>query len=256
MAFKAFDLTGKVALITGGNSGIGLGFAHGLAEAGADVCIWGTNAAKNAAAAAELEKQGTRVLALACDVGDRDQVQAAFARTLDELGRVDACFANAGVGSRGTPFVDMSPAEWQDIFRINMEGVVHTFQAAIRHIVERGGGGSLVATSSGTAIFGAPRGEHYAATKAGLLALVRSIAVEHARHGIRANAVIPGWIETAMTERALQTPAFEDRVLRRIPLRRWGQPSDFSALAVYLASDASAYHTGDTLMIDGGYAAF
>jgi NAD(P)-dependent dehydrogenase (short-subunit alcohol dehydrogenase family) len=256
MAFKAFDLTGKVALVTGGNSGIGLGFAQGLAAAGADVCIWGTNAVKNGAAAAELEKQGTRVLALVCDVGDRDQVRAAFARTLDEFGRVDACFANAGIGSRGTPFVEMSLAEWQDIFRINMEGVVHTFQAAIRHMMERGGGGSLVATSSGTAIFGAPRGEHYAATKAGLLALVRSIAVEHARHGIRANAVIPGWIETAMTDRALKTPAFEDRVLRRIPLRRWGQPGDFSALAVYLASDASAYHTGDTLMIDGGYAAF
>jgi hypothetical protein len=256
VAFKQFDLTGKVALITGGNSGIGLGFAHGLAEAGADVCIWGTNEGKNAAAQAELEKHGTRVLALRCDVGDGEQVRAAFAQTVRDLGHVDACFANAGVGGRGTPFRHMSLEEWQAVFRVNMEGVVHTFQAAIGHMMERGAGGSLIATSSGTAVFGAPRSEHYSATKAGLCGLIRSIAVEHARHAIRANAIIPGWIDTPMTARAFKTEAFQEKVLKRIPLRRWGGPADFGGLAVYLASDASAYHTGDTLMIDGGYAAF
>jgi NAD(P)-dependent dehydrogenase (short-subunit alcohol dehydrogenase family) len=256
MSFQPFDLKGKVGLVTGGNSGIGLGMARGMAEAGADICIWGTNEEKNAAAADQLKSHGTRVLALRCDVGDRAQVQAAFAETLAKLGRVDACFANAGVGSRGTPFRDMSLEEWRAVFRVNMEGVVFTFQAAIHHMLERGGGGSLVATSSGTAIFGAPRGEHYAATKAGLGSLVRSIAVEHARDGIRANMVIPGWIETPMTKRAVASPKFQEKVLTRIPLRRWGQPADFSGLAIYLASDASAYHTGDTLMIDGGYAAF
>jgi NAD(P)-dependent dehydrogenase (short-subunit alcohol dehydrogenase family) len=150
----------------------------------------------------------------------------------------------------------MTMEEWRGIFRVNMEGVVHTFQAAIAHMIERGQGGSLVATSSGTSIFGAPRSEHYAATKAGLGALCRSIAVEHARDRIRANVVIPGWIETRMTKRAVGTAKFQEKVLTRIPFRRWGQPEDFSGLAIYLASDASAYHTGDTLMIDGGYAAF
>lgn len=256
MSFKPFDLTGKVGLITGGNSGIGLGMARGLAEAGADVCIWGTNEDRNAAAADALERYGKRVLALRCNVGDRAEVQAAFKETVARLGRVDACFANAGIGSRGTAFRDMSLEEWRAIFLVNMEGVVHTFQAAISHMLERKQGGSLIATSSGTAIFGAPRGEHYAATKAGLGALVRSIAVEHARDGIRANVVIPGWIETRMTQRAVASPKFQEKVLTRIPLRRWGKPEDFSGLAVYLASDASAYHTGDTLMIDGGYAAF
>jgi NAD(P)-dependent dehydrogenase (short-subunit alcohol dehydrogenase family) len=256
VSFKPFDLTGKVGLVTGGNSGIGLGMAEGLAAAGADVCIWGTNEQKNAAAAEHLQQFGSRVLALRCDVGDRDQVRSAFAQTLERFGRVDACFANAGIGGRGTPFKDMTMDEWREVFRVNMEGVVHTFQAAIAHMLERGGGGSLVATSSGTSIFGAPRSEHYAATKAGLGALVRSVAVEHARHGIRANVIVPGWIETPMTTRAVASSKFQEKVLTRIPQRRWGQPADFSGLAVYLASDASSYHTGDTLMIDGGYAAF
>ncbi|MEK7794398.1 MAG: SDR family oxidoreductase [Candidatus Hydrogenedentota bacterium] len=256
MAFKPFDLTSKVALVTGGNSGIGLGFARGLAQAGAGVCIWGTNEEKNARASAELAQYGTKVLALQCDVGDQAAVLGAFAKTLEHFGRVDACFANAGIGSRGTPFTEMTLDEWRAIFRVNMEGVFHTFQAAVRHMAQRGGGGSLIVTSSDSAIFGAPRAEHYASTKAGVNAMVRSLAVEHARHGIRANAVIPGWIDTAMTERSIHTPVMEDRVLKRIPARRWGVGDDFSGIAVYLASDASAYHTGDTFIIDGGYAVF
>ncbi|MCY3964880.1 MAG: SDR family oxidoreductase [Acidobacteria bacterium] len=256
MAYDAFDLSGTVGLVTGGNSGIGLGFAEGLAQAGADVCIWGTNEVKNAAAREQLQRHGTKVEALICDVGDADVVAASFERTVDLLGKVDSCFANAGIGGRGTPFVDMSMEEWRRIFQVNMEGVFQTFQQAIRHMVERGEGGSLVATSSSSAIFGAPRSEHYAATKAGLNAMVRGLAVEHARHGIRVNSILPGWIDTAMTERALGTEAFQTKVLRRIPQRRWGVGDDFSGIAVYLASGASAYHTGDEFVIDGGYACF
>lgn len=123
-------------------------------------------------------------------------------------------------------------------------------------MVARGGGGSLVVTSSSSAIFGAPTSEHYAATKAGVIAMVKALSVEHARHAIRANAVLPGWIDTAMTDRVLRTEAFQEKVLRRIPLRRWGVGEDFAGIAVYLASDASAYHTGDAVVIDGGYACF
>ncbi len=123
-------------------------------------------------------------------------------------------------------------------------------------MIDRGEGGSLVVTSSGSAIFGAPRSVHYAATKAGVLAITRALAVDYARYGIRANAVVPGWIDTPMTENTIHTERFEEKVLKRIPLRRWGKGSDFGGVAVYLASDASAYHTGDVLMIDGGYAAF
>jgi hypothetical protein len=256
MAFRLFDLSGKVALVTGGNSGIGLGYARGLVQAGADVCLWGTNEAKNEGARAELEQHGTRVVAMRCDVGDPVAVESCFAATVAQLGKVDACFANAGIGSRGTPFDEMSLEEWRTIFRVNMDGVFFTFQEAIRHLKERGEGGSLVATSSLASIFGAPRAEHYAATKAGLNAMVRGLAVEQARFGIRVNAILPGWIDTPMTERVTASEAFENKVLPRIPIRRWGTGDDFSGLAVYLASDASGYHTGDSFVVDGGYACF
>jgi NAD(P)-dependent dehydrogenase (short-subunit alcohol dehydrogenase family) len=251
-----FDLTGKVALVTGGNSGIGLGFAEGLAEAGADICIWGRNEKKNADAEAKLRGYGTTVLALRCDVGDPEQVRSCFARTLEVLGRVDACFANAGIGSPGTSFSELGLEEWRTVFNVNMEGVFLTFQTAANHMVERGGGGSLVVTSSGSSMFGAPRSIHYGAAKAGVNSMIRSLAVEYARHGIRANAIIPGWIDTPMTEGFFGLEVAQQKVLKRIPMRRWGVPADFSGLAVYLASDASAYHTGDVMMIDGGYAAF
>ena len=252
-----FDLTGKVALVTGGNGGIGLGFAEGLVEHGADVCIWGTNEAKNAAAKVKLEaiRKGAKVAALRCDVADEQAVVDAFAQTLDAFGHVDSCFANAGVGGGGAQFDAMTRAEWHRVFDVNMDGVMFTLREAVKHM-KANGGGSLVVTSSGTARFGAAGSEHYSATKAGVIALIQSLAVGQARYGIRANAIIPGWIETAMTERALQTEAFQTRVLKRIPQRRWGQPADFRAIAVYFASDESAYHTGDTIAVDGGVSHF
>ena len=254
-----FDLTGKVALVTGGNGGIGLGFAEGLAEHGAEVCIWGTNEAKNAAAKARIEEisgaNGQRVEALRCDVSNEEDVVAAFAETVALFGRVDSCFANAGVGGGGAQFDAMTPEEWHRVFKVNMDGVMFTFREAVKHM-KTIGGGSLVVTSSGTARFGAAGSEHYSATKAGVIALIQSLAVGQARYGIRANAIIPGWIETAMTERAFETEVFKTRVMKRIPQRRWGQPADFRGIAVYFASDESAYHTGDTIAIDGGVSHF
>ena len=252
-----FDLTGKVALVTGGNSGIGLGMARMLAEAGADIAIWGTNAAKNEAARAALTATGRRVLALTCDVGDEAAVDAAFARTVAELGRVDGCFANAGVSGRGQrSFLDMATEEWNRVLRVNLHGAFYTFRAAARHMVERGGGGVLVGTASLAAIEAAPRSEHYAATKGGMISMVRALAVEFARHRIRAHAILPGWIETDMTANAVGNPKFAANVLPRIPMRRWGTGGDFGGIAVYLMSDASAYHTGDSFVIDGGYSLF
>jgi len=256
MAHPAFDLTGKVALVTGGNSGIGLGMAEGLAKAGADVCIWGTNESKNAEAARRLGRHGRRVLALRCDVGDEEQVEGAFARTVEELGRVDACFANAGVASLAPSFLEMTTEEWRRVLRINLDGVFFTFRAAVRHMVQRGGGGSLVVTSSLSAREGQPRGQNYAATKGGVLSMIKAIAVEYARFGIRGNAIVPGWIESPMTEPAFNWDRFRDKVLPRVPMRRWGKGSDLEGIAVYLASDASVYHTGDEFLIDGGYAIF
>jgi NAD(P)-dependent dehydrogenase (short-subunit alcohol dehydrogenase family) len=256
--YKPFDLTGKVALVTGGNSGIGLGMARALAEAGADVAIWGTNPAKNAAAQAELAKTGRRVLTLECDVSDEAAVDRAFAETIRRLGRVDGCFANAGVTGRNASasFIEMGADEWRRVLKVNLDGAFFTFRAAARHMVERGGGGSLVGTASLAAIEGAARNEHYAATKGGLISMIRALAVEFARHGVRANAILPGWIETDMTASAIGNEKFARNVLPRIPVRRWGHGSDFGGIAIYLMSSASSYHTGDTFLIDGGYALF
>jgi len=256
MANSKFDLKGKVALVTGGNGGIGLGMAEALAEAGADVCIWGRNADKNQAAENILQSHDQRVLALTCDVSDEKQVEECFAQTTKELGRVDACFANAGIGKMGTAFHEMSVAEWRTVFGVNMDGVFFTFRSAIRHMLDQGEGGSLVVTSSLSANYGMPTGEHYAATKAGTIAIIRALAVEYAKHHIRANAILPGWIETDMTAPLFNYEKFQEWVMPRIPQRRWGVPADFGPIAVYFASDHSEYHTGDTVVIDGGYSCF
>ena len=260
MAFTPFDLTGKVAIITGGNSGIGLGMAEGLSQAGAEVSIWGTNADKNAAAVAALEPFGTRISAQRCDVSDEADVTRCFAATLERHGRVDGCFANAGVGGRNTRFDEMTADEWRRILAVNLDGVFYTFKQAARHMRERAEagdpGGRLVGTASLAAISGQARGEHYAATKGGLVSMIKALAVEYARYGVTAHTILPGWIETAMTEGTFANPKFVDNVMKRIPMRRWGRPADFAALAVYIMSDASAYHTAETFLIDGGYFAF
>jgi NAD(P)-dependent dehydrogenase (short-subunit alcohol dehydrogenase family) len=257
VAYQPFDLSGRVALVTGGNSGIGLGMAQALAEAGADIAIWGTDPQKNATAQAELERTGRHVLALRCDVGDEQAVEVAFAETLRVLGRVDGCFANAGVSGRGVAsFLEMSGAEWDRVLRVNLNGAFHTFRAAARHMVERGDGGVLVGTASLAAVEAAPRSEHYAASKGGMISMVRALAVELARHRIRAHAILPGWIETDMTANAIGNPKFHASVMPRIPMRRWGTGNDFGGIAVYLMSDAAAYHTGDSFVIDGGYSLF
>ena len=256
MANSIFDLSGKAALVTGGNGGIGLGMAEALAKSGADICIWGQNEEKNKAAADKLKLHGRQVATCKCDVSDESQVEESFDRTIEELGRIDTCIANAGVGRPGTPFHKMDLAEWRTVFGVNMEGVFLTFRSAVRHMLERGQGGSLVVTSSLSAVFGMPAGEHYAATKAGVVAIVKALSVEYARYGIRANAILPGWIETDMTSSLFKIKKFEKNVIPRIPQRRWGVAADFGPIAVYFASDASAYHSGDAVVIDGAYSCF
>jgi hypothetical protein len=260
MAFNPFDLTGKVAVITGGNGGIGLGMARGLAQAGAEVSVWGTDPDKNARALRDLESHGTRVSALRCDVTNEAEVARCFEEVLAYHGRVDGCFANAGIGGRGTRFDDMSSEEWRDVLTVNLDGAFHTFKHAARHMRERAGGGDpggrLVGTASLAAVSGQPRGEHYAATKGGLISMIKALAMEYARYGVTAHTILPGWVETALTAGAFGNPRFVGNVMKRIPMRRWGRPEDFAAIAVYIMSDASAYHTADTFLIDGGYFTF
>ena len=256
-----FDLSGRVAVITGGNGGIGLGMAQGLASAGCAVSIWGRNAEKNAKAAATIAQGGGKVDTQVCDVADAEQVKQAFAATLQKFGRVDGCFANAGIGGGGRkPFIERSEAEWRRMLATNLDGVFHTFQVAARHMTERAKAGDpfgrLVATSSLAAISGTAQNEHYAATKSAANAMVRALAVELARYGVTANAILPGWTRSEMTAPAFANDKFVNNVMPRIPMRRFGEPEDFSGIAVYLMSKASSYHTADTFLIDGGYVVF
>ena len=251
-----FDLSGQVALITGGNSGIGLGMGEALVNAGAGVAIWGTNAAKNAAAVERLRSLGGRAEAWICDVGEEAEVEVAFASTLETFGHVDTCFANSGVGGSAPSFIEMTADEWHRVLRVNLDGVFYTLRAAARHMVGRGSGGALIVTASLAAIQGQARGQHYAATKGGVISMMRACAIEFARHGISSNAILPGWVETPMTERTFAYDRFRDAVMPRMPFRRWGTPQDFGPLAVYLASPSTRWHTGEVHLVDGGYSIF
>ena len=259
MAFTPFDLTGKVALVTGGNGGIGLGMAEGLAAAGAKVAIWGQNPGKNAEAEQVLTALGGEVLVQSVDVASEQAVVEGVAAVIERFGRLDFCAANAGIGG-GAPFHEQTTEGWRRVMTVNLDAVFWTFREAARHMIDRAGagdaGGSLLVTSSTSAIHGAPANEAYAASKTAVLGLIRGLAVEYARYGIRANAVLPGWITTDMTARLQGWDKFEEKVIGRVPMRRWGEPEDFAGIAVYLASDASRFHTGDSLVIDGGYTIF
>jgi len=255
-----FNLEGRVALITGGNGGIGLGMAEGLVNAGAEVSIWGRNQDKLDKAYETLKAIGPKVTALRCDVGDEQDVINCFEKTLAVHGRVDSCFANAAIGGRMTPFEKFTTEEWNDIINVNLNSVFYTFRAACIHMKERSEKGDpfgrLVATSSTAALMGQPRGEHYAATKGALISMIKALAVEYARHGVTANCILPGWITTEMTDPIKGFEKMMNAINPRIPARRWGEPEDFAGIATYIMSTASNYHTADTFVIDGGYTIF
>jgi NAD(P)-dependent dehydrogenase (short-subunit alcohol dehydrogenase family) len=229
--------------------------AKGLAGAGASVAVWGRDDRKNAAAVAEIESRGVAAASFRCAVDDEVGVTEAMRATLTRFGRVDSCFANAGM-SIAKPFLETTVDEWDKVQRVNLRGTFLTFREAARHMVERGGGGKLVAVASVGSIHGMPRQASYSSSKAGVAALVRSVAVELARYDIQANTILPGWIETDMTEPARAWEKLNATVVQRTPAHRWGKPDDFAAAAVYLASPNTKFHTGDVLRIDGGYAVF
>ncbi len=261
MTYKPFDLTGKVAVVTGGNKGIGLGMAEALAASNAHVAIWGRNNADNEDAVAKLGPLGSgRVEAWAVDVAEEDQVIRAMKEVEESFGRIDTCIANAGVGRGAAGFEQMSLETWRYNQRINSEGAFMTLREAARSMVARARagdpGGSLIGIASLAGIEGAARNQAYAHTKGGLIAMMNACAVEYGRYGIRANSILPGWIATNITEAAQGQEVFTAKVISRVPIRRWGEPEDFGGIAVYLASDASRFHSGDTLIIDGAYSKF
>ncbi len=259
MNTNLFDLKGKVALITGGESGLGLGFAQGVAKHGADVCIWGINDENGRIAENHLKKWGTRVKYIHCDVSDENVVERSFTETLNYFSRVDSCFANAGVPGKGD-FANLPTDEWRRVLDVNLDGVFFTLRCAANHMKERAlegdKGGRLVGTSSLAGIVGIPKSQAYGASKGAVKSLMQSLAIDFARYGVTANAIAPGHIATSMTETLIQKKIFEDAVLPRIPAGRWGTKEDFEGLAVYLMSNASSYHSGDTFIVDGGFLTF
>lgn len=260
MAKDLFDLSGKVVLVTGGNGGIGLGMAEGCARQGADLVIWGRSAEKNAAAAERLAATGVRVRTDVIDVTDEAAVTEGVARITDEFGRLDAAIANAGMGIPRRDLFEITAEDFERIEAVNVHGVFFTLREAARHMVARSQagepGGSLVAIASTAAIHGAARNEHYGATKGAVVAMVRAMAVELAAHRIRANTVCPGWVRSELTAGMQEWDRFNEKVISRVPMKGWGDPEDFAGIAAYLASDAAAFHTGDTIVLDGGYTIF
>jgi NAD(P)-dependent dehydrogenase (short-subunit alcohol dehydrogenase family) len=251
----ASDLTGQVAVVTGGNGGIGLGFARGCAGAGAAIAVWARNAEKSAAAVDELRGLGVDAIAVTCDVSDEGSVAAAREETIDRLGRIDICVANAGTTGLGR-IEDLSLAEWRRVMAINLDGAFLTIRECARAMIAGGQGGAIVGISSVSAVHGAAANPHYGASKTALLGLVRAAAVGLARHGIRVNAVLPGWTRTDLAAGGYENDRFREITTARTPVRRWATPDDYETLAAYLCDKALVWHTGDTVVADGGYSVF
>lgn len=249
-----FDLSRHVAVITGGNGGLGLAMAKGLTKAGAQIAIWGRNAEKNADAVATLDAMGGTAAAFECDVTDDASAKAAFAATLAHFGSIDSFFANAGGSGVRGPFHTLSRDDWHVTNDLNVQSVITCFQLAILHWLDVKKPGKLVVTSSIAAMMGIPQATGYSATKAAVAGLVRGLAIEYGRAGIQANAILPGFIETEMS---LDTPQyFQDGAKRRAASGEIGRLEDMEGVAVYLASKESRFMTGQCLVLDGGHMIF
>jgi len=253
-----FDLTGKVVLATGANSGIGLGFLQGCAKQGADVVVWGRRADRNAKALEILRGLGApRTHALEVDVADEKAVDDAFAATVKAMGRVDCVFANAGLSSNAPSFADMTSKTYHDLINVNQHGAFYTLRAAARHMRDRANagdpGGSIVACGSLSIFHGIPAMEHYAAAKGAVAAMIKSIAAELGPIGVRANMIAPGFIVSGFMEGAPEQMAegIKKHFAGLTPMGRVGEITDIEGPAAYLASDASKFHSGDILVIDG-----
>lgn len=258
MAKGLFDLKGKVALVTGGNGGIGLGFARGIAKQGGSLAIWARNAEKNAAAKADLEAAGAaRVLTYQVDVSSEEQIIGAYDVLMTDFGRLDCVFANSGAAPGFNSVFDMPTAEWHKFLDVALHGAFITLREGARHMVARAEagepGGSLVACGSLSLFQGLPGKQNYAASKAGVAAIIRCMAVEFGKYNIRANVIAPGLIMTPMMGGAKNVEALSGMFGPQIPIQRVGYPEDFEGIGAYLCSDASSFLTGETITIDGGY---
>lgn len=249
---KSFNLTGKVAIVTGGNGGIGLGMARGLADAGADIAVVGRNEEKSMAAVAELASRGVRAMSVATDVTDKDAVGRMVERVMADLGRIDILVNNAGINIRKPPHV-LELEEWSSVIDTNLTSAF-LCSKAVHPVMKAAGGGKVINIGSMLSIFGASFAPAYAASKGGIVQFTRACACAWAADNIQANAILPGWIDTDLTRRArVEIAGLHDRVLARTPAARWGAIDDFAGIAVFLASPASDFVTGTAIPVDGGF---
>lgn len=254
MAQNLFDLTGKVALVTGANSGLGLAMAEGLAKAGASVVLWGRREDRNAAAAERLRAHGGPVAHRSVDVTDEQAVVEAFAAAVAEFGRIDTVVANAGTAGI-SPIDEMTSETWHGLLATNLHGVFYTVREAARHMKARAQsgdrGGSIILNGSLTVFAGVPGLAHYAAAKGGLNSMAKTLAVELGAYDVRVNTICPGFIPTDIANQDGLQPMI-DATIERSPIKQIGRPEDLEGIVVYLASDRSHYHSGDTITLDGG----
>jgi 2-deoxy-D-gluconate 3-dehydrogenase len=249
---KLFSLTGRVAIVTGGNSGIGFGIAQGLAEAGAILVIVGRRATANAEAVKALEARGAKALAIEADVAIEADCARLIAEAAERGGRIDILVNNSGMAIRKQP-QDYSTAEWRQVIDVNLSSAFYCAHAAYPHMC-RAGGGKIINIGSMMSIFGAPFAVAYGASKGGIVQMTKGLATAWAKDNIQSNAILPGWIDTPFTRTAReQVAGLNERVLARTPAGRWGVPADFAGAAVFLASSASDFVNGASLVVDGGY---
>jgi NAD(P)-dependent dehydrogenase (short-subunit alcohol dehydrogenase family) len=250
------DLRGKVFVVTGGNGGIGLGIAEGIVLSGGSVVVWGRKPAKNAEAVERLRALGGRAESYVCDVTREEQVTETMKRSITDLGRLDGLFANAGRGGSGTRFIDLPLEQWRAVMSVNLDGTFLTLREAARALVDQGEGGSLVAVSSTSAIHGSAGNEAYGTSKTAVNGLVRALAVALARHRIRVNALLPGWTLTELSRNAYANDDFRNATVKRTPVRRWADPSEYREVGAFLADPSQTFHTGQEVCVDGGYTVF
>jgi 2-deoxy-D-gluconate 3-dehydrogenase len=249
---KSFNLKGKVAVVTGGNGGIGLGMARGLADAGADVAVVGRNEDKSKAAVAELISRGIRAISVTTDVTDKEAVSRMVERVKSELGRIDILVNNAGINIRKPPHA-LELEEWSSVIDTNLTSAF-LCSKAVHPAMKGAGGGKIINIGSMMSIFGAGFAPAYAASKGGIVQFTRACACAWAGDNIQANAILPGWIDTDLTKRArVEINGLHDKVLGRTPAARWGAIDDFAGIAVFLASPASDFVTGTAIPVDGGF---
>ncbi len=251
-SMSLFDLTDRVAIITGGNQGIGKGIACGLAKVGANIVIAARNNARNTETAKEIKSEfGVRVLAVQMDLRQLESIQAMVKKVTNEFGKIDILVNNAGINIRKMP-QDFSVTELDDIFNTNLRGPFMCCQQV--YPIMKNNGGKIINIGSLTSIVGSPRTSPYASTKGGILQLTRSLAVAWAKDNIQVNAILPGWIATPLTVQSMKDfPGLNEHVLARTPAGRWGAPEDFEGPAIFLASHASDFLSGEHLVVDGAY---